>query len=96
MPKSSDKINIFTDYSEDRKAVDSQLVITRKEDNKPDKKLLAGHLSCMLNNHQRNWFLCECEAAVVELVFQHFSAFIRESRNLTTRTTCLLCMLRRD
>ena len=84
VPKPSDKLDVFTDYSEEHKAVGGRLVITRREDNKPDEKLLAGHFSCMLNNHQRNWLPCECEAAGVKLVVKHFSPFIRESVNITT------------
>ena len=84
IPKPTDKLDVFTDYSEDHKVVGGRMTITRSEKGQPDRKLLGGHFSCKLNTHQKNWLSCECEAAGVKLVAKHFTPFIRESKNLTT------------
>ena len=84
IPKPIDKLDVFTDYSEDHKVVGGRMTITRSEKGQPDRKLLGGHFSCKLNNHQKNWIPCECEAAGAKLVAKYFTPFIRGSKNLTT------------
>lgn len=82
--KPSDKLDIFTDYSESSEAIGGRLQITRKLENGSTKKLLGGHFSCKLNSHQKKWLPCEGEALGVRLVTKHFSSVIMENQNVTT------------
>ena len=84
VPKPSDKLNIFTDYSKSEEAVGGELIITRSSKDGTTRKLLGGHFSAKLNKHQRNWWPCEGEALGVRLISQHFSPYIRENSNTTT------------
>ena len=84
VPKPSDKLDIYTDYSEDKKAIGGKLVITRQENNGSVRKLLGGHFSCKLNVHQKSWLPCEGEALGVKLISKHFSPVIRESKSTST------------
>ena len=69
--KPSDKLDIYTDYSAGAKAIGGRLLITRKTKEGMTDKLLGGHFSCKLNNHQKNWLPCESEALGVRLTTQH-------------------------
>ena len=84
VPKPTDKLDVYTDYSEDKKAIGGKLVINRKEKDGSVRKLLGGHFSCKLSVHQKNWLPCEGEALGVKLISKHFSQVIRESRNIST------------
>ena len=84
VPKPSDKLEIYTDYSQSSKAIGGRLLITRTDDTGSCRKLLGGHFSCMLNSHQKNWLPCEGEALGVKLVARHFSPLIMENDNITT------------
>ena len=84
IPKPTDKIEIFSDYSQDNKAVGGKMIIKRKSDDGTIKSLFGGHFSCKLNNFQQNWLPCEGEALGVRLTCKHFSPFIIENRNITT------------
>ena len=78
IPKPSDKLDIFTDYSEENKAIGGRLLITRKDEKGLPRKLLGGHFSCKLNVHQKNWLPCEGEALGVKLIAKHYTPLIRE------------------
>ena len=84
VPKPSDKLEVFTDYSAENKAIGGKLMIKRFEDDGTTRKLLGGHFSCKLNTHQKNWLPCEGEALGVRMIAKHYSAYIRENKNLTT------------
>ena len=45
------------------------------------KKLLGGHFSCRVSKLQQRWHPCEGEALAARVVLQHFSGYIRESKN---------------
>ena len=81
--KPSDKLDIYTDYSQNSKAIGGRMMITREEDG-ISKKLLGGYFSCKLNNHQKNWLPCEGESLGVKLVAKHFSPIIMENLSSTT------------
>ena len=51
--KPTDKLDIFTDYSESSKAIGGRLLITREEEDGSVRKLLGGHFSCRLTSHQK-------------------------------------------
>ena len=83
VPKPSDKLDVFCDYSANAKAVGGKLVITRTDEDGSVLTLLGGHFSIKLNKHQQNWWPCEGEALGVRLTAQHFSPHIRESLHVT-------------
>ena len=82
VPKPSDVLHTYSDYSASEKAVGGRLKIHRTEDG-ITKKLLCGHFSCRVNKHHCNWYPCEGEALGVRLVLEHYAPFIRENNHLT-------------
>ena len=80
----TDKLDIYTDYSAGAKAIGGRLLITRETKEGTTEKLLGGHFSCKLNNHQKNWLPCEGEALGVRLTAKHYSPIIMENENITT------------
>ena len=84
VPKPNDKIEVFVDYSQDKKAVGGKMIIKREDTDGTKKSLLGGYFSCKLNVFQENWLPCEGEALGVRLICKHFSPYIRESKNITT------------
>ena len=78
IPKPSDKLDLFTDYSKSNEAIGGELFITRTNEDGSKRKLLGGHFSAKLNKHQSNWWPCEGEALSVRLAAKHFSPYIRE------------------
>ena len=82
--KPSDKLDIFTDYSESARAIGGRLVISRTDEDGTQRKLLGGNFSCKLNSHQKNWLPCEGESLGVRLIAKHFSPEIMENKHLTT------------
>ena len=77
VPKPSDKLDVYCDYSAMAKAVGGKLVITRKDEDGVQKNLLAGHFSIKLTKHHQKWWPSEGEALAVRLTAQHFSPHIR-------------------
>ena len=86
VPKPSDVLHTFSDYSAAEKAIGGRLEIHRTE-NGETKKLLGGHFSCRVNKHQRGWYPCEGEALGVRLVLEHYAPFIRENIHQTVHHT---------
>ena len=86
IPKPSDVLHTWSDYSDVEKAVGGRMEIHRTENGKTS-KLLGGHFSCRINKHQRSWYPCEGEALATRLVLEHFSHFIRENKNLVIHHT---------
>ena len=80
IPKPSDILHTYSDYSAAEKAVGGRLEIHREEDGKV-KRFMGGHFSCRVNKHQQHWHPCEGEALAVRLVLEHFSHFIIENKN---------------
>ena len=60
------------------------MLITRKKQGGVTEKLLGGHFSCKLNEHQKKWLPCEGEALGVKLIAKHYSQIIMENENITT------------
>ena len=80
IPKPSDILHTYSDYSAAEKAVGGRLEIHREENGKI-KKLMGGHFLCRVNRHQQHWHPCEGEALAARLVLEHFAPFIRENKN---------------
>ena len=79
-PTPNDKIQTFSDYSEEHKAVGGRMVIIRNINNK-EMKLNGGFFSARLNDFQTKWLPCEGESLVCKLVLEHFKHYIRENNN---------------
>ena len=80
VPKPTDTLHTYSDFSQLHKAVGGRLEIHRLSPDGSVKKLLGGHFSCRVNKHQKNWYPCEGEALAARLVIKHFSPFLKESR----------------
>ena len=81
VPKPSDKLHTFSDYSKANGAVGGRMEIHRLDDKGVIQKLHGGDFSCRVSNHQKNWFACEGEALAVKLVIEHYSRYLRENKN---------------
>ena len=86
VPKPSDTLHTYSDYSAAEKAVGGWLEIHRVVDGKL-KRLMGGHFSCRVSKHQQKWHPCEGEDLATRLVLSNFSAYIRESKNQTIHHT---------
>ena len=86
VPLPTDKLNTYSDYSADTRAVGGRLEIIRMVDGEK-KTLHGGYYSVILDKFKSNWVPCEAEAAGVRLTLQHFEHYIRESLHTTTHYT---------
>ena len=86
VPIPSDKLNTYSDYSADTRAVGGRLEIIRVVDGKK-KTLHGGYFSVILDKFKESWVPCEAEAAGVRLTLLHFEKYIRESDHVTTHHT---------
>ena len=86
IPKPSDTLHTYSDFSKGVKAIGGRLEIHRNV-NGEIKKLLGGHFSCRVSKLQQRWHPCEGEALAARVVLQHFSGYIRESKNQTIHHT---------
>ena len=83
IPKPSDKLKIFPDWSQDADAVGGRMIIERSI-NGTTVNLHGGEFSCRLKGAQSRWTPCEKECLAIKLLVQHFQPYIRESSNITT------------
>ena len=81
IPKPSDKLHTYSDYSMAHGAVGGRMEIHRTDDHGKTVKLHGGDFSCRVSNHQKKWFACEGEALATKLVIEHFARYLRESKN---------------
>ena len=90
IPKPSDTLHIYPDFSETANAVGSHLVIHREEDNV---KLNGGYFSVRLEDCQTRWTPCEKECLGIKLSIQHFKPFVQNSNHRTIiHTDNLICV----
>merc|ERR1712020_50304 len=82
IPKPTDTLHLHPDFSQEAHAVGGPLYIERKEGDKTY-RLLGGHFSVKLKDHQTRWLPCEGESLAAKLIVNHFSHYIRESKNTT-------------
>ena len=87
VPKPTDTLHTYSDWSAKHKAAGGRLEIHRTLGDGSIKKLLGGHFSCRVSNYQKNWLPCEGEALSARLVVEHFSPLLRESKNKVTHHT---------
>ena len=76
----------FSDFSKGERAVGGRLEIHRTVNGKL-MKLLGGHFSCRISKLQEKWYPCEGEALATRLVLEHYSGYIKESKNQTIHHT---------
>ena len=87
IPKPTDKLFTFSDYSKDKKAVGGKLEFERTMEDGTVQRFLGGYYSMVVDAHKAMWWACEGEALAVRLVLEHFSRYIRESKSPTTHFT---------
>ena len=83
IPRSTDKLKIYPDWSQDADAVGGRLVIERLENGKKI-DLNGGEFSCRLKGAQSRWTPCEKECLGIKLLVQHYQPYIRESKDSAT------------
>ena len=90
IPKPTDFLNIYPDFSETANAVGSHLIIFNQEDNT---KLNGGYFSIRLEDCQTRWTPCEKECLGIKLSIEHFKSFIQNSVHKTViHTDNLICV----
>ena len=82
IPKPSDTLHIYPDFSHNANAVGGHLVIERLENNKTVRHN-GGYFSTRLDTSQSRWTPCEKETLGIKLNIEHFKPFIRESVHTT-------------
>ena len=80
IPRPTDQLVIYPDWSQDADAVGGRLVIERQVGTKKE-SLHGGEFSCRLKGAQARWTPCEKECLAIKLLVQHYQPFIRESVN---------------
>ena len=83
IPRNTDKLKIFPDWSQDSDAVGGRLIIERCVDGKKV-DLHGGEFSCRLKGAQARWTACEKECLGIKLLVQHYQPYIRENNSVTT------------
>ena len=86
VPRPSDTLHTYSDYSADARAVGGRMVINRVVDGVL-RELHGGYFSVILDRFKEHWIPCEAEAAGIRLVLQHFAPYIRESKHNTIHFT---------
>lgn len=82
IPKPSDTLHIYPDFSETANAVGGHLILERTENGLTTKKN-GGFFSVRLDPSQSRWTPCEKEALGIKLNIEHFKPLITESNNTT-------------
>jgi hypothetical protein len=83
IPRNTDKLKIFPDWSQDCDAVGGRLIIERIVNGKKV-DLHGGEFSCRLKGAQARWTACEKECLGIKLLVQHYQPYIRENNSVTT------------
>ena len=86
LPRPSDVLKTFSDYSQENKAIGGRMEIHRMIDGKTV-KLHGGYVSQVLNKLKSKWLPCEGESLGIKLVLEHFAPFLRENDHVTTHYT---------
>merc|ERR1711891_108999 len=81
VPKPTDTLHTYSDFSKTHNTVGGRLEIHRTEADGSIRKLLGGNFSCRISDYQKKWLPCEGEALAVKMVLENFSAYLRESKN---------------
>ena len=81
VPKPSDKLHTFSDYSMANGAAGGRMEIHRLDKDGKIQKLHGGDYSCRVSSHQKKWFACEGEALAVKVVIEYFSRYLCENKN---------------
>ena len=86
IPRPSDQLFVYSDYSREHRAVGGKLEFERTEAG-VTKRHLAGHFSVMVDSYKANWWPCEGEALAARLVLEAFKHYILENNNTTVHFT---------
>ena len=82
IPKPTDILHIYPDFSQSANAVGGHLIIER-QDNGSIQRKNGGYFSVRLDPSQSRWTPCEKETLGIKLNIQHFRPFIQESLHTT-------------
>ena len=82
IPRPDDVLHLHPDFSQELNSCGGPMYIMRKEGDKTV-KLLGGHFNVKLKDYQARWLPCEGESLAAKLIVNHFSHYIRESKNTT-------------
>ena len=86
VPRPTDKLRTYSDFSMDARAVGGRLEIVREEDGE-EKVYHGGFFSVVLDKYKAAWVPCEAEAAGVRLTLMHYEPYIRENNHPTQHFT---------
>ena len=81
IPRPSDHLHFYPDTSTALAAVGAWLGIDRIDDKGNRTKHFGGYFNQCLDAQQKDWLPCEREALGARLIVQHWSHYIRESKN---------------
>ena len=82
IPRPTDKLFVYSDYSRQHRAVGGKLEFERTEYGMT-KRYLAGHFSATVDSYKSNWWPCEGEALGCRMVLEAYKPYILENNNTT-------------
>ena len=86
VPRRSDRLITSSDFSKHHQSIGGMLTIVRNEDGK-ERRLLGGHYSSRVEGRCKSWYPCDGEAFAMKMVLEHYSHYIRDSREETVHLT---------
>ena len=86
IPRPSDKLFVYSDFSREHRAVGGKLEFERTELG-VTRRYLGGHFSQTVDSYKANWWPCEGESLGARLVLEAFKHYILENQGTTTMFT---------
>ena len=87
IPKPTDSLHTFSDWSQSNGAVGGRLELHRVGDNGEIVKLHGGFFSARVSHWQTRWLPCEGEALAAKMVIHHFKPLVQNSTKTITHHT---------
>ena len=87
IPKPTDTLHTFSDYSASTGAIGGRMEIRRTDENGTMQQLQGGDFSCRVSKYQRKWYPCEGEALATKMVLEHFAHYLGENKNTVIHHT---------
>ena len=87
IPRPSDQIFTFSDYSKEKRAVGGKMEFDRKMPDGSTKRYLGGHFSMMVDKNKIPLWACEGEGLAIKLVLQFYEPYLRENNNVSIHFT---------
>ena len=83
VPRPSDRLFTYSDYSKDHRAVGGKLEFERTMPDGTIKRFLGGYFSVMVDSMRTAWYPCEGEGLGIRLVLAFWEHYIRENEHTT-------------